>query len=231
MKLENKILAIVVKYRQKEKLKKCLQALKKAKVKFMIIDNDQSNRGFAKAVNLGIKKALRQKISHVLLINPDVIVPKNFLKSISHNSADIVAPVIKFKRNNQQVKDFGGLVNLNWGTTVHMENQPIKTPDYVSGAAMLIKSQVFQKIGLFDERFFLYFEDVDFCLRAKQAGFKLAVEPKAVVFHQLQEGKQKSWFKKYHHFKSQLTFINKYCPWWQRPLAWAKIILCSRRLF
>lgn len=59
--------------------------------------------------------------------------------------------------------------------------------DYVSGCCMLIKNDVFMKVGLFDEMFFLYYEDVDFCLRAKKAGFKTIVLPDVYVFHNLSQ--------------------------------------------
>ncbi len=48
---------------------------------------------------------------------------------------------------------------------------------------MMVKREVFEKIGLLDERFFLYFEDSDFCLRTGKAGFKIYVEPKSIVVH------------------------------------------------
>jgi len=226
MKSKIKVLAIVVSYRGGAKLQWCLASLKKASLKAIVIDNNQHNRGFAKAANLGIRRALRQPASRILLVNQDAVVPPNFLKLMAQNQADIVAPVIKFKRHGRWVKDFGGLVDFNWGTTSHMENKPTQAPDYVSGCAMLIKSRVFPKIGLFDEQFFLYFEDVDFCLRAKRAGLKVAVEPQVTVVHPLAESRQKGWWKRYHHFRSHWLFVNKYLRWWQRPLAWAKIILC-----
>jgi GT2 family glycosyltransferase len=54
---------------------------------------------------------------------------------------------------------------------------------YVNGCLMLVKKEVFKKIGLFDPKFFMYLEDTDFCLRAQKSGFKLLYAPKAVIWH------------------------------------------------
>jgi len=203
-----KVFVIVVDYHGGQKLARCLQALKKIAARIVVIDNNQTNRGFAKAVNLGIKQALQQQATHILLVNQDVVIQKNFLPPLLKNKADIVAPIIKFKRNNRWVQDWGGQINFLSGTTKHRSSSgPI---DYLSGCVVLIKAAVFQKIGLFDERFFLYFEDVDFCLRAQKAGLQIAVEPKSTAVHFLEEGRQRSFFKKRHHLKSRLLFINKY---------------------
>ena len=56
--------------------------------------------------------------------------------------------------------------------------------DWVSGGAMMVRRNVFEKIGGFDERYFMYFEDVDLCLRAKKLGYKVAVNPKVRIFHE-----------------------------------------------
>ena len=61
-------------------------------------------------------------------------------------------------------------------------NQDEET-DFVTGGAMMVKSEVFKQIGLLDERYFLYYEDSDFSFRAKKAGFKLMYLPEAVVYH------------------------------------------------
>ncbi len=213
---------VIVDFNKGEDLGKLVENLKREKVSgweinFKIINNNKNNFGFAKGVNIGIRYALQNNADKVLLLNPDVMIEKGFIQIFINNPADIVSPVIKFKRDNNWVYDFGGKVDWRWGRTSHFEstnqliNQSTNYPiDYLSGCCMLIKRKVFEKIGLLDEKFFLYFEDADFCLRAKQAGFKIRVEPKSVITHQLVEGNQRSSFKKYHLLRSNFIFINKY---------------------
>jgi len=97
--------------------------------------------------------------------------------------------------------------------------------DYISGCAMMIRRRVFEKIGLFDERYFLYFEDADFCLRAKKAGFRIAVESKSIIVHQLKEGRKKPFWQRWETVKSNFIFINRWIGWWRKPLAWGFLLV------
>ena len=123
----------------------------------------------------------------------------------------------KMQNDNSKLK-----IKSNRG---HLGRWPEGTPprwreiDYISGCAMMVRRRVFEKIGLFDERYFLYFEDADFCLRAKKAGFKIAVEPKSVIVHYLREGKKKPLWQRWEAVKSNFIFINRWICWWKRPLA------------
>lgn len=186
----------------------------------MMIINNKTNLGFAKGANIGIKYALDNGADRILLLNPDTKIETGFIQPLVENSADIISPVIKFKRDGNWIYDFGGRVNWNIGRTKHLEyikRAPLAelqgVPliiDYVSGCCMLIKRQVFEKIGFFDERFFLYFEDADFCTRARMAGLKVAVEQKSVIIHNLIEGVKKPLSSQVELIKSNFKFINKY---------------------
>lgn len=253
-----KIFVLIVNYNAKDLIVKCLNSLRRIRTPFQIVvvDNGSTDRsvssikrdfpnvtiienkrniGFAAGNNLGIKYALQREASHVLLLNPDTEVENNFILPLVKNGADIVAPVIKFKRNGRIIFDLGGYVNFWIGRTQHLEvndKENIKpySPDYVSAASVLIRGEVFKEIGFFDQRFFLYFEDTDFCLRAKRSGFALAVEPRSVVFHKLREGKIKPIFQNLHLLRSNLIFINKHVPVWRRPVAWLYWILISAKI-
>ncbi|MGB9911135.1 MAG: glycosyltransferase family 2 protein [Microgenomates group bacterium] len=203
--------------------------LKFKNLKIKTILNNK-NVGFAKGVNIGIKEALENNSEAILLLNQDTQPDKDFLFWLLNNHADIVGSIIKFRRGGKWVYDYGGKVDWKKGKASHIEKSKILNLkfeiDYVSGCCMLIHRPVFEKIGFFDERYFLYFEDVDFCLRAKKAGFKITVEPKSVVTHFLKEGKRKPLWQRWQMIKSNLIFINRWIDWWRRPLAW---IFCLER--
>ena len=207
----------------------------KSKIQNFKLIKNQKNLGFAGGVNVGIREALKNGAEAVLLLNQDTKVKKDFLFPLLENPADIVGPVIKFKRKGKWIYDFGGRINWWLGRNKHWEiqnpkskiqnkfkikNSKIKDIDYISGCAMMIRRGVFEKTGLFDERYFLYFEDADFCLRAKKAGFKIAIEPKSVIVHYLKEGRKKPLWQRWEAVKSNLIFINRWICWWRRPLAW-----------
>lgn len=192
---------------------KSVEKIKKILCPFKLIQN-KKNLGFAKGANQGIRHAIRHGANRILLVNQDLFIKDKDFKILIKNQSKIVGPIVKFKRNNKLVYDIGGKLNWRIMRPYHLEKlvKPGKSCDidYISGCCMLIDSSVFKKIGFFDEKFFLYFEDVDFCLRASEVNFDIGVEPKAIAFHDLAEGEQKSINSIYSLIKSHLTFINKW---------------------
>lgn len=231
-----KIAVVIIHFGKLETTKNCLKQLSKkigdnqvivinntpedAKVLSTIIprtkyiDNGK-NVGFSKAVNAGIKLALKdQNISHVMLINNDVTISFGSLNQLlqtynRYGQAGIVAPVLQHAGGY----DWGGKYNKWSGMVRHKNwgNKPktIQTVDHVAGAAMLISRALFDKIGLFDERFFLYFEDVDFCLRARLAGFTLHINPDVVAEHMVSTGSSAEERAAY-QWRSHFQFVSKH---------------------
>ena len=223
----NKIIIVTVKY--------IAHAEKIPGMETITIDNSPplENRGFARGANIGIKKALTSGANKILLLNPDIKINKEQILKLSKNNADIVSPVLK----TDGILDFGGKINWMMGRATHqktdsgrgqndaqkkidaiasLQHDDAQTIDYVSGACMMIDKKVFEKIGFFDERFFMYFEDTDFCLRAKQAGFKISINTDITVDHLLSKNKLKNIYV----LKSNFKFINKWVSWYFRPFAY-----------
>ncbi|MBI2617030.1 glycosyltransferase family 2 protein [Candidatus Gottesmanbacteria bacterium] len=201
---------------QREELDRIIE---KKKWKHIQILETGGNVGFAKGVNRGVKEALKTDAQKIALLNNDTIVPGNFLDLFFHTPSDIVGPVIEFHSNrNMRVYDVGGTIDWKTGRTKHKEvfeksqipQKPYHT-DFVSGCCMVIPRDVFRKVGLFDERFFFYFEDVDFCVRAKKMGFLVTVDPNIVVYHSL-GGSIGRWSDKaiYYNLRGNLRFILKH---------------------
>lgn len=176
--------------------------------KFIFLDT-KKNLGFTGGNNFGIRKALENKSDFVLILNNDTIVDKNFLiellktadsdKKIGILGSKIYfAPGCEFHQERYQNKDQGKVIwyaggLIDWSNIVsshrgvdevdHGQYDSPDETDFVSGCAMLVKKEVFQKIGLFDEKYFLYWEDVDLCQRAKIAGFMVIFVPQAKIWH------------------------------------------------
>lgn len=253
----NKLFVIIINFNNGKDIFACLESVIKAypRINIIVVDNgsndgsveeikklknikiikNKRNMGFAKGVNKGIKFVLKQGAESVLLLNPDTKVNKGFLESLLTNKADIVGPIIKFKRKGQWIYDFGGKIDFWIGRTFHNEYptssiKNLKSPDYLSGCCLLIRRKVFEKIGLLNERYFLFFEDADFCLRAKKAGFKIALEPKSIILHKLSEGKEKPLRSMYHLLRSNFIFINTWLPFYRRPIAYLYLFLLSLKM-
>jgi GT2 family glycosyltransferase len=101
--------------------------------------------------------------------------------------------------------------------------------DYVFGTVMLIQRKVFESVGLFDERFFLYLEDLDLCLRAKKKGFSLLFVPEACVWHiGSASTAQHQEIRKFHYVKSTIIFLKKHLSRVVIPLAllfWSAVLI------
>ena len=186
------------------------------------IINNTKNVGFATGVNIGIKHALKNKANYVLLLNNDTLLTQPIVKKLLHvfstdDTIGITSPILRFKKDGRKLLDFGGDINLSIGRTFHEEGEKIYThktiyPIYVSGCCMLIKREVFEKTGLFDESFFLYYEDVDFCLRMREKGWNATITPSVIVDHALSKSAGKvSFIATYHQIRSAIIFVKKYC--------------------
>lgn len=155
---------------------------------------NSSNLGYTGGNNIGIKKALEMRTDYVLVLNPDTIIDKdsiaNLLKVAEDEGAGISGPKILFG-DRKTIWYAGGLIDLNNILGVHRgvdekdqgRYDEVRQTEFVSGAAIFIRSDIFDKIGLFDERYFLYLEDLEFCFRAKMKNIKILYNPKAVVYH------------------------------------------------
>lgn len=186
----------------------------KIKKKFpeIILINSPNNKGYGSGLNLAIKKTFQENPEAILIVNNDIILEKTTISClidfIERKKVHIISPKILDSRG--KIWFAGGEIDKNRFTAGHKAGKL----DFLSGCCMLIKSEVFKKIGLFDEKFFMYYEDVDFCLRARKVGFKLAIVPQAIAYHY----QEKNFFQKnkmeYYLAKNHLLFVKKHAPFW-----------------
>jgi GT2 family glycosyltransferase len=167
-------------------------SLEMAKANFSkaIFIKNEENLGFSAGNNVGIKFALERAADFVLILNNDVEVEKNFLTQLITRVAEdekigLASPVI-FDGQTREIWFSGGYIDWWRMKTIHRKDTQTENyfnSDFITGCAMLIRASVFQKIGLLDEDFFLYWEDADFSLRARGAGFKNVVVSASWVYH------------------------------------------------
>lgn len=176
----------------------------------------KGNIGFAAGNNQGIKLALNEGATHVLIINPDVTVPRHFLPRLLkvfrlHPQAGLIAPAIT---EGQGIYSLGGQVD--WATcsfphqsVTNLPNQPHRY-ELLTFACVLIKAEVFRRAGLLDPQYFLYLEDVDYCVAARKAGYELWLDPSVVVIHQTSSSYPDPRRKIGYSFRSAFVFIRKW---------------------
>lgn len=167
----------------------------------------ETNLGFSGGQNLGIKYALKKNADFIVILNNDTVVDENLINNLLNSfkgNTGIVCPKIYFAKGFEFHKDrykdnekgkviwyAGGIMDFKNVIGKHRGvdqvdkgqfDQEIET-DYATGCCMMIKSEVFQKVGYLDDKYFLYYEDADFSMRARQLGFKILFVPKAFMWH------------------------------------------------
>ena len=190
----------------------------------LILNKD--NLGFAAGNNVAIKEAAGE---FIVLFNNDAVAHSEWLErliagTLTPPQAGIAGGPTYFYDHNDVIWSAGlrtdMLTGIGWQLGMFQHHlEPTNDIDYLAGCALLVRKEVFDAIGLLDERFFFYTEDLDFCLRAKRAGFILRLVPDAKVSHMVSKPlKQKPTISRYRKFQSEFTLIFKSWPLWCLPL-------------
>lgn len=190
----------------------------------VFVVSNETNLGFAGANNVGITLALERYCDYVLLLNNDTVVD-NYLvvKMVTRsqmNGCAVVAPKIYYYDQQNRIWYAGGEINWKKGIGVHhglnsLDNEKFDIPkdiDFATGCCVLVPKRVFDTVGLMSEEYFLYFEDTDFSVRVKRAGFNIVYEPLARVWHKVSAstGRGESKASIYYGDRNRLYFNKKF---------------------
>lgn len=161
-----------------------------------LIEND-TNLGFAGGNNVGIRKALDDGYSHVMLLNNDTVVEPDFLgemlRKFSQNpNLGVVQPLICFLHDRMKIWSAGGKWNqflcraITRGDRKNLEEYEARdgSLDWATGCCMLMARSSLLDVGLLNESYFTYFEDVDWSLRFKKKGYDIELASQAVIYHE-----------------------------------------------
>ena len=177
------------------------------------------NYGFAGGCNIGIKKAFADpECSYIMLLNNDTLVTdctvSGLIKHAENSGDTLFNPVIVFY-HTRKVQCTGGAFNLFLGLSRNInKNRKIEDirqniePDYLNGCCIFAGKNLFKQTGLFDERFFMYCEDLDFSIRAKKQGFKLCAVNDSVIYHKHSQSTDSSK-KQFYICRNTVWFVIK----------------------
>jgi len=218
--------------------------LQKRYPNFMVIRSDQ-NLGFAGGNNLGIKAA---KGKYLYLINNDTVFkefnPQVLIQRLeSSPKIGLVCPKILFAWDNNPIQ-FAGYTPLSPITIRNKAigfgeedngqyDTPHQTP-YAHGAAMMLKREVIEKVGLMPECYFLYYEELDWSMMVNRAGYDIWYEPASTIYHkESQSTGQNSPLRTYYITRNRLLLVKRNFKGIQKYLAYAylQIIVAARDIF
>lgn len=190
------------------------------------------NSGFAAGTNLSIRTATgRGEYQYYWILNNDTLIMEDTELAVNRVLTSglkgiIGSTIIYFDSN--RIQCLGGatfnnilLVGSHVGEGLTVEESQkidlIKTIDYISGASMLVHREVVEKVGMLEEKFFLYFEEIDYCRRASVLGYKLKWDREIKIIHKegssingSRYGRKKSYVSEYHSMRSSIIFILKW---------------------
>lgn len=207
--MENKVSVVIPTINNVSGMEYLLNYFKDKPYKIIVIDNKKINLGFAGGVNKGAKLVTSDWL---LVLNDDVEFEGDPIKELiieaEKNKLDALSPILV--NPNGEVENYGykllpiGRIKLVNPTSLKLLGA--SELDGLTAACLLIKTEVFKKLGGFDESFFAYLEDVDFFLRFKKAGYKMAMSKNIKVLHN-----HMTTSKTMGNFKSRQDMVN----WWR----------------
>jgi GT2 family glycosyltransferase len=154
------------------------------------IIESKANLGFGAGNNLGIRHALHNGAKYVWLLNNDTVIQPNTLTELvrvaeADSMIGAVGSVLYYLHAPDKIQAWGGgQVNLWMGTSRHFHGPvPAEQIDFITAASVLLPANVLRQVGLFDESYFMYWEDTDLSFRIRQSGWKLGVAEKSKLLH------------------------------------------------
>lgn len=164
----------------------------------LIMIKSSSNTGFTGGNNIGFQYAIAQGYPYAMMLNNDVEVESDFLEPLvyaldENKRLGAVQPLIYFHHDKEVIWNAGSVRNSWTGETITLdynvrdsglERRWIrKQVDWLTGCALLVRTDILKEIGLLKEDFFIYYEDVELSFRIRKAGFDLSYEPSSVIYH------------------------------------------------
>ncbi|MFZ5803163.1 MAG: glycosyltransferase family 2 protein [Candidatus Omnitrophota bacterium] len=196
-----------------------------------IIENPE-NLGYAGGNNVGLRYGLERGAEYVFLLNNDITLERECLSRLvaaagKYPDAGILAPKVLYYDDRTTINSLG--TSMDWlrlrpylgecNTRDDGRFSSVLEKDILVGCALLLWRSMLEKVGLIDERFFIFHEEADWCLRSLKNGFRNLVVPEAVIYHKASKTMRKfSTVTNYYSIRNFLYFTRKNAT----PMNWIK---------
>lgn len=186
----------------------------------------ENNLGFAGGNNIGIEFAIDTlNVDYVLLLNNDTLIEKNTIDELlkpfdEEQGCGIVGAKILYYPDIDRIWYAGGKINWKTFTSLHYGEGEIDNGkydnlskvDFITGCVMMIKRQVIDDVGYLPEEYFMYYEDMDYCIATSEKNYSLYYNPKAIVYHKVSasSGGEDSPFSIKYGTRNRIYFMKKY---------------------
>lgn len=188
-----------------------VKSLKIKNFSLHFIDNTGKNKGYAQGVNEGLAEALHANADIFVVANPDIS-----LKNLKFPPT-IPFDIFSFGMKQEDKIYYCGEVDklrLSSHLSLNKSKSKYESCHYITGSLLVLKKAVIESVGLFDEKYFMYYEDLDYCTRARNLGFTVGIDTTQYYVHY--EVSKKNPEKNYLLTKSRLRYFLKYSNWKQK---------------
>lgn len=199
----------------------------KGKYKDIITIRSKKNGGFSYGNNIGVQWALLHQYEYVLLLNNDTVINKNMITVLKkYASKNIVCTPKMLYYYDKDIIWYGGEdINKKTGTVTNNkknirnnDNDEVRKCTFATGCCMLIHTDVFRRVGLLDESYFMYCEDTEFCIRLAENDIDINYVPSAILWHKISRstGGDESAFSIYYMTRNRLLYIEQHASYFKK---------------
>ena len=198
----------------------------------------QENRGYAGNNNVGVQAAIERGADWVFVLNEDTVVAPDCLPELvkvgeGDPQIGVVGPLVYHHDEPQVIQSAGGSLGPYWISAHLGQNETdqgqfnqVRKVAWISGCAILVRRSAIEQVGALDERFFYYWEETEWCMRIREAGWGIFNVPTAKIWH---KGVTRNYQPKpslaYYNTRNRLLLLNKHqAPLAVQAVAWAQIL-------
>lgn len=190
----------------------------------------QFNNGFSAGNNIGIKYALEHGADYCLLLNNDTLVEPDFLTELilpfeTYDDCGLTIGKILYASQPEIIWYAGGSVDFSTARTRHwhyrerddIEKNEITDVSFATGCCMCLSAKAINTIGYLNEEYFMYVEDVEYCMKLQKAGYRLLYNPNSRIYHKVNASSGNSSFSQYYSVRNKLLLIQQN---FEKPQKW-----------
>lgn len=199
------------------------------------------NAGYAKGNNIGIEYAIQDGAEYVCILNNDVLVEPDFLTKLvgyseKNPKVGVVGPRVCTYEDTTILESAGSIVDMNRGAVTRLYNGESETTvygktvscDYVGGACMLIRSTLIQEVGMIPDLYFLFYEENEWCIKIRNAGYSIVCVADAKVVHKGSASINKvSGLSEYFMYRNLIIFMKRNGSFKNKLIFYPYILLFS----
>ena len=240
-----KIAVVLVNYHGMKDTNACIQSIRRSDTQadIVIVDNscgsgeaallrqahpdawviaNQENVGFSAANNAGIRWALESGCEYVMLLNNDTVIEPDLIRLLAEKAdrKTVAVPAMYYASQPDVLWYGGGSISRWLGKNTHLHLETGATVTYATGCCMMLHKDVITKVGMLDERYFMYCEDLEYSLRLAENHVSIVYVPEAKLFHKVgkSSGGAQSPLSVYYLTRNRLHCIREH-PSFFRPTA------------